>query len=190
MIVTLEYNCKIFGCSCYFAISDDGQWNQDPLTFIHDIMSGKAEAEKLVKMNSTKDVLLSLFRSRDDNLIWVASTLVNRILKSSSQKNLVSTRIIDTERQNSPLFMIIGFIHGLLGTESEFRLTTVRSLGNLLQNLAKFSGLSVEKLPQHLLIEFSRQANNRIEYLLKMVNNKQNLNILLKMFNAALQNYE
>lgn len=143
-----------------------------------------------IKMNSTKDVFLSLFRSRDDNLIWVASTLLNRIVSSATKETLVATRLVDTEKPNSPLYLLIGFMHGLLGSESEFRLVTIRSIGNLLQNLVKHSELTVDKLSPALIGDITKQATNRIDYLLQIIASKQNINIFLKMYIAALQSYE
>ena len=140
-------------------------------------------------MNSTKDVLLSLFRSRDDNLIWVASNLLCKVLSSATKETLTATKIIDREKPTSPLFLLLGFIHGLLGTESDFRIITIRSLGNLLQTLIKLCELTYDQLPAHLQAEFTKHAANRLDSLQQLLSSKQNLNIALKMFNAAALSY-
>lgn len=188
--MTAEYNCKIFGTSCYYAIPEHGQWRDDALTQLQDLQTGKAATDGQVKPNSTRDVFLSLFRSRDDNLVWVSSALLNAILKKNSPENLAQLGFTCEDSPHNPAPILIGMIHSLLSSESEFRIATVRVLSNLLQNLAKQSGLDFGRLSPSLRESLDKQANQKIDQLSALTGNKTTGALLYKNLPAIADDFE
>jgi hypothetical protein len=188
--ITIEYNCKIFGASCYYAIPDNDQWKEDALSYLQDLQTGKAVTDGQLKPNSTRDVFLSLFRSRDDNLVWVSCALLNAVIKKLSPENLAAIGFSDIDSPQCPAIMLVGMIHSLLSSESEFRIATIRGLSNLLQNIAKSSGLDVSKLDPKLRESLNAQANNKLDQLIGIAGAKTTGGILNKNIAAIAEEYE
>jgi hypothetical protein len=157
---------------------------------LREVISGVAAKSGQIRPNSTRDVFLSLFRSRDDSLVWVASALLNKIVQSASVETLKDLGLTDTEASNSSLFMLLGFIHNLLASESEFRVATVRGLGNLLLNLAKTSKLTYSKISPSFKKDMENQVSLKMKQLTEMANSKQTGPILMKKAPEMIQDYE
>ena len=177
------------GHSTYFAIQNEEVIEGlDPLSLYKAAVSAKLP-ESEFKYNMTKDVMLSLFRSRDDNLVLLSSNLMRKIISRANETNLSAIGLLDKANPESMLFNLIGFIHTLLSSESEFRLVTIKSLANLLRELAEKSKLTFGELSDRLKDSTSSQALSRIAQLKKMMQSNQMCNVLIKRYLQSLEDF-
>lgn len=179
-----EYNAKILGASTYFVLPEAECIGNNPLDWLESMVEGRIDFRpdaKLVKYNMTRDIVASLFRSRDDNLVWLASALLHKLLQNSSPQIVNSTRILAKDSPNSLLFTIIKSIHLLLASETEFRGATVKSLGNLMLMLAKRSNLTLNELPEPVRKELAVQSHNKAAGLLHLLNQKSSSGIVCRL---------
>mgnify|MGYP000045864433 FL=1 len=184
----LEYNCKVFGCSSYFAFDDAEFKSEGALGVLEALAEGKVDVKE-TRYNSTRDVVLSLFRSRDDNLIWVASSLLTKLITKASPAVLTSTRLVDKSVKSGPLFMLLGFAHSLLCSESEFRLCTVKSLGCMMLWLAKLVELRIGDLSENVRASLTSQAQAKLASIVKLSENKTSFGMIVKRLNLAIDEY-
>jgi len=188
-LVTTEPICKVLGHSTYFAIKNEEVFEGlDPFSLYNATVVGHTPESDL-RYNMTKDVILSLFRSRDDNLVLLSSNLMRKIICRANDSNLNAIGLLDKSNPQSLLFNLISFIHTLLASESEFRLVTIKSLANLLRELADKSKLSFDELPERLKESTGSQAHSRIGQLRKMITSNQMCNVLIKRYLQSLEDF-
>ena len=161
---------------------------QDPLALFESVARGEASPSEL-KHNMTRDVVLSLFRSRDDNLVLLSSNLLRKIIALADQRNLEAIELLAKTAPNSILFTLLGFVHTLLASESEFRLATIKSLANLLLGLAVKSSLQLEEMPQTLKEATKQQALDKLAGLKKLALKNQTCNLIIKRFMQSREEY-
>lgn len=126
-----------------------------------------------LKDNTTLGVVLSLFRSRDDNLIWVASNFLYKVLKSQTEESLNSLELLDKSKPGSHLFTLLVFIFTLLTSENQFRLATVRSLGTLLTELISLSKLTSKEISSNTFENLKNLIKSKVDQLEKLLTDKQ-----------------
>lgn len=149
------------------------------------------------RSNLTRDVVLSLMRSRDDNMVLIASSLFLKLIHSappvhpfSSKEKLASNGFTSFSGKYSVLSLLIQSVMVLLLSESEFRLVTIKNLGNLLFALVDISGIKFEQLLETTRKDFYSGFLQKVNGLRSAIDSKQKGWSLTKAYDSILDEYE
>lgn len=108
-----------------------------PLTLAETTGIGKMEK------NGVKDIVLSMMRSRDDNLILLCSNLLLCILNKCSQAAIATMDILNCGQSS---LMVVKSVISLMVLDPPFRPATIKTLHNLLLKTFQVSGIQSSHL--------------------------------------------
>lgn len=115
--------------------------------------------------------------------------MLTKLITKASPAVLTSTRLVDKSVKSGPLFMLLGFAHSLLCSESEFRLCTVKSLGCMMLWLAKLVELRIGDLSENVRASLTSQAQAKLASIVKLSENKTSFGMIVKRLNLAIDEY-
>ena len=99
------------------------------------------------------DILVSMMRSRDDNLILLCSNLLISILNRCSHEAI---SIMDIHNKGKTALLVIKSVINLLVLDPPFRPATVKTLYQLVTKMISLSGVLAQDLPEEDLSKLKR----------------------------------
>ena len=125
------------------------------------------------------DILLSMMRSRDDNLILLCSNLLISILNKCSTSAIATMELIN---KGQSAFILVRAVSSLLVVDPPFRPATIKCLYMLLCRTLTISGITADDLTVDDLNKLRTALSKIIANLKKMMEYPKLLKYLLELF--------
>lgn len=132
------------------------------------------------------DILLSMMRSRDDNLILLCSNLLISILNKCSTSAIATMELIN---KGQSAFILVRAVSSLLVVDPPFRPATIKCLYMLLCRTLTISGITADDLTVDDLNKLRTALSKIIANLKKMMEYPKLLKYLLELFEKEVADF-